>query len=56
MNKLPKSNANNEIQGYNSICQGYDCLQNAIVEVNVRVGKFGTRSFKLCSTCAQKFS
>lgn len=55
MNKLPKSNTNNGKQLYNYICQGYGCLQYAIIEIDVIIGKFGTHRFKLCSTCALKF-
>jgi hypothetical protein len=54
MNKLPRSNYTYEKQLNNHICQGFGCYQNAIVEVNVKVGKFGTHTFRLCSSCAKK--
>lgn len=50
------SQYSNILEDYKGICEASHCNEEAITQINVNVGKFGTIKLNLCYNCTSKFS
>ena len=44
-----------ELQVNNTICEAVGCFEKAVTKIDVKVGKLGSISLDLCSSCIHKF-